>query len=69
MWLVACAFAFACNGVVSRRCAVVHGTPTGPRSSFAGASPRTVTLRAVQPIEDQARTVTLRSAMSGASAP
>jgi hypothetical protein len=23
-------FSFACNGVVSRRCAFVHGTPTGP---------------------------------------
>jgi hypothetical protein len=24
-------FSFACNGVVSRCCAVLHGTPTGPR--------------------------------------
>jgi hypothetical protein len=28
---VTCAFAFACNVVVSRLCAVVHGTPTGPQ--------------------------------------
>jgi hypothetical protein len=27
---VSWALSFACNGVVSRRYAVVHGTPTGP---------------------------------------
>jgi hypothetical protein len=27
---VSCVFSFACNAVVSGRCAFVHGTPTGP---------------------------------------
>ena len=40
MWPVTCPFAFACNVVVSRRCAVVHGTPTGPRGpNFARTVP------------------------------
>jgi hypothetical protein len=33
IWLATWAFSFACNGVVSRRCAVAHGTPTGPLMS------------------------------------
>jgi hypothetical protein len=32
---VTCTFAFSCDGVVSHRCAVVHGTPTGPLSPSA----------------------------------
>jgi hypothetical protein len=30
---VSSVFSFACNGVVSRRFPVVHGTPTGPLMS------------------------------------